>query len=352
MIDHEHALELAAAALDFGLSDEDRAALQAHLDGCADCRSADQLLRADAQRVADLSMRDAPDRLRGRVLASAGTSARGERPASAASGASVQRPPIIPTRHRRLAAVLATAAVVVVLIGGTLFWQTTSTPSRGVAASSPSPSDSTPSPSGGPGASPVDDTSAPVADMTADDIEGGVVALSSGFRLASRDGRPAADLAAGLKVDPPISFVVAPEGDGRSVHITPNEPLKAGTIYRFRLTAPDGRTLDSWAFQAHQPLQVSATLPRDTTTDVPTDTGIEVTFDQDGVVDAKGHFSIVPKVGGRFEQHGRTLAFVPTKRLARHTIYTVTISRGVEVGGSGERLEADVHFRFETAGGP
>ena len=103
MIDHEHALELAAAALDFGLSDEDRAALQAHLDGCADCRSADQLLRADAQRVADLSMRDAPDRLRGRVLASAGTSARGERPASAASGASVQRPPIIPPRHRRLA---------------------------------------------------------------------------------------------------------------------------------------------------------------------------------------------------------------------------------------------------------
>ena len=70
-------------------------------------------------------------------------------------------------------------------------------------------------------------------------------------------------------------------------------------------------TLDSWAFQAHQPLRVIGTLPRDTEADVPVDTGIEVTFDQDGVVDAASHVTIEPKVDGRFEQHGRVLAFVP-----------------------------------------
>ena len=39
MIDHDRALELAAAAIDFGLSDGDRVALQTHLDACPDCRT-------------------------------------------------------------------------------------------------------------------------------------------------------------------------------------------------------------------------------------------------------------------------------------------------------------------------
>ena len=96
-----------------------------------------------------------------------------------------------------------------------------------------------------------------------------------------------------------------------------------------------------------------ATLPGDTETDIPLDTGIEVTFDQDGVVDAASHVTIEPDVEGRFEQHGRVLAFVPDRPLAPATIYTVTVSRGVEVGGTGELLELDVRFQFETgaAGG-
>ena len=132
-----------------------------------------------------------------------------------------------------------------------------------------------------------------------------------------------------LSTDPPIAFVVAADADGRSARITPTEPLTAGTLYRFKLTADDGRLLDSWAFQAHQPLRIVATVPANTQTDVATNTGIEVTFDQDGVVDAASHMSIDPKIGGRFEQHGRTLAFVPAKRLRAATIYTVTVTRGV-----------------------
>ncbi len=92
-------------------------------------------------------------------------------------------------------------------------------------------------------------------------------------------------------------------------------------------------------------------MPADRATEVPTNTGIEVTFDQDGVVDAASHWSISPKVAGRFEQHGRTLAFVPAKRLAKATIYTVTVSKGVAVKGTTDVLESDVRFRFETAGG-
>ena len=188
-----------------------------------------------------------------------------------------------------------------------------------------------------------------MAELTAEDATAGVVGLASSFRLASLDATPAAELARRLTVVPEIGFSVKPDVDGRSVRITPDEPLAPGAVYRFTLAADDGRTLDSWAFQAHQPLRVIATLPRDTEVDVPLDTGIEITFDQDGVVDAASHVTIEPKVDGRFEQHGRVLAFVPEHPLDPATLYTITVTRGVEVGATGEELESDVRFRFETA---
>ncbi len=61
MIDHDRALELAATALDFGLSDADRAALREHLDGCPACRAIDGRLRADARRIAELPLLAAPE---------------------------------------------------------------------------------------------------------------------------------------------------------------------------------------------------------------------------------------------------------------------------------------------------
>ena len=112
-------------------------------------------------------------------------------------------------------------------------------------------------------------------------------------------------------------------------------------------TTRDERSI-LWAFQARQPLRVVTTLPRDTDTDVPLNTGIEVTFDQDGVVDAAAHMTVEPETKGRFEQHGRVLAFVPDAPLKPATVYTVTVTGGVTVEGTGEVLESDVRFRFET----
>ena len=181
--------------------------------------------------------------------------------------------PIIPARRRRSVAVLVGAVALVALVGGMLYWRSTPDAGPGIAVASPSPSgapaSATPIPLGGPGAPVADGTWSPMATLTADDVEGGVVALDSGFQLASLDGTPAADLAAHLAVDPPVAFTVAADGGGTSARITPTEPLTAGVAYRFKLTADDGRTLDSWAFQTHQPLHVVATVPGDQATGVP-----------------------------------------------------------------------------------
>jgi hypothetical protein len=159
---------------------------------------------------------------------------------------------------------------------------------------------------------------------------------------------PVTELANRLTVEPRLDLTVEPEADGRAAKLTPREPLIPGAVYRFTLEGPSGEEVDSWAFQARQSLRVVGTLPADQQTDVPLDTGIEITFDQDGVTDAASHVTIEPATKGRFEQHGRVLVFVP-EALTAATLYSVTISRGVTVEATGESMAADAHFRFETA---
>src|SRR3990170_2497746 len=161
-----------------------------------------------------------------------------------------------------------------------------------------------------------------------------------------RDG-----LAAGLAIEPTVALRVLPGSDPATVTVAPAQALEPGTRYRFRLTGPDGALAGAWAFQVKGPLHVVTTLPGDRSSGVPVSTGIELTFDQDGVVDAAAHFSIDPGVEGRFETHGRTLVFVPSK-LEPATLYTVTLRAGVGVTGSDVRLEQDVRLRFETGTAP
>jgi alpha-2-macroglobulin len=256
----------------------------------------------------------------------------------------------IPRRFRGPAVGLAgaAAAIVIAVVASTLSWQPAVVPDRGVVSSSPSSSGAPSTPQAPPTDRPPMLAYSRQAELTAGAANGPVVALDSDFRLASLDGSPAAELATRLSVKPALDLAVDPEADGTAVHLRPAAPLRPGIVYRFTLAGTDGRPVDSWAFQAKQGVQVATTVPGNTETDVPLDTGIEITFDQDGVVDPASHVVIRPTTEGRFEQHGRTLAFIP-KRLKAATVYTVTVRRGVEVSGTKEAMEEDFSFRFETA---
>jgi hypothetical protein len=189
----------------------------------------------------------------------------------------------------------------------------------------------------------------PSADLVPDNADAAGVALDTAFTLHSRTATPAAELAAALETDPPIALAVEPAADPATARFRPTERLTPGATYRFRLRAPGGALAASWVFQAKQPLRVVNTLPGNESSGVPIDTGIEVTFDQDGVTGAAEHFLIEPAVSGRFEQHGRTLAFVPLEELAHGTVYRVAVRRGVGINSSDQVLETDLTFSFETA---
>ena len=130
--------------------------------------------------------------------------------------------------------------------------------------------------------------------------------------------------------------------------LEPTEALLEDTTYRLTLTREDGGLGGTWAFRTQRPLYIVTTIPGDEETEVPVDTGIEVTFDQDGSVGLADHFTMQPTVAGRFEQHGRTWAFVPDAPLQHASAYRVTVTPGVGLAGSELKLETEVSFTFET----
>ena len=211
MIDHERALELAAAAFDFQLSPADDEALTAHLESCESCRATVQAMRADQVALVGLQREDAPEDLRQRILDAASAGSERSRTTSPAPAVSAPKRPILlhfPARLRHPAVLVAAAAVIVAVVGGTLAWRAVPGPGN-IAVTNPSnrPNGSAePGTSGGPGdpgptnppgpANPDLVTAyAPVAELTAQKASGGVVDLDSGFVLTGLAGTPASELA-------------------------------------------------------------------------------------------------------------------------------------------------------------
>ena len=190
-----------------------------------------------------------------------------------------------------------------------------------------------------------------IARLVATQTGGTSVALSTAFRLTSLTDTPVRTLADRLVVSPALNLRVATV-EGPNAVLRPAAPLRQAQIYRFELRRADGTAEAAWAVQAAWPLHVAHTLPGDSSSGVPRDTGIEITFDQPGVrlTDVRTHVKILPNVAGRWEQHGATFAFVPNKSLARNTLYTVTVRRGLPISETGMTLDATRVIRFETTG--
>ena len=271
------------------------------------------------------------------------------------------------TRAGRMAALIrrpafiatATVTVLALVLGG-LAWNVGRRDASADATHSPRPGDGT-SPTGRPSDDPwaslepttsfdpSTDPNGVFANLSASVAHGPVVPLDASFKLTSVDATPASVLASRMTVDPALAFAIVPDGADRAATLTPTERLVPGAVYRFQLHGTNGELLDSWAFQASQPLRIVGTLPEADSSDVPTDTGIELLFDQDGTLDAASHVAIEPATKGRFEQHGRTLVFVPDAPLIAATIYSVVVSPGATIEGIGEASTATTRFKFETA---
>ena len=259
---------------------------------------------------------------------------------------------------RRSAGRLAGAAAVVVVLGAILgpsvltthptdFPDATEVAARPSASHHPSSTEIA-LPSGQPWADLEVPPFKQLADFAPADGNVSGVALASAFTVRSLTSTPALELARGLRMDPPVEFSVKPGPTSDLAIVQPNAQLREGLRYRVRLDAPDGALAGAWTFKTEAPLHIVGTVPGNHTSEVPTNTGIEVEFDQDGTHGFGDHFKIEPGVPGRFEQHQRVWSFVPNNPLAAATIYTVTVTPGIGVDGSASTLDKGATFRFET----
>jgi len=171
------------------------------------------------------------------------------------------------------------------------------------------------------------------------------------FALASAEDLPVETVRALLHVEPAVKLSVARESAGH-YRISAVQPLEPGKVYRFLIedsAAGTPHVLASFAFQTKAPVGVMQTIPGNQSTGVPINTGIELTFTQEGVQDIEGHFRVEPDVPGRFEVHKRVIVFVPQGELAPGRLYTVTVARGLTVEGSSEVMANDFVLQFETS---
>ncbi|MCT4596972.1 MAG: Ig-like domain-containing protein [Vallitalea sp.] len=124
--------------------------------------------------------------------------------------------------------------------------------------------------------------------------------------------------------------------------ISLEKELEKNNIYTFSFR-------DSvWTFQTTSEFTLFGVLPRNESTNVPINTGIEFYFSHEGV-DIKDFFEIKPTVEGNFEQHGKTVVFAPKGGLKPKTIYTITLKKDLQLNNSDKKLLKDYTFSFETS---
>ncbi len=172
----------------------------------------------------------------------------------------------------------------------------------------------------------------------------------SSFTLASKSQIEKASVEGNLVVEPEFKYKVE-SSDNNEFSIVPEETLQDNTIYKFSMVgqqAGDESVKEyQWAYQTKSTFKVMGTLPADESTNVPTDTGIEINFSHENFQNYEDYFSISPEVNGTFEKHRKTLVFVP-ESLEDGTLYTVTISHGMPLDGTELVLDTDYVFQFET----
>lgn len=170
--------------------------------------------------------------------------------------------------------------------------------------------------------------------------------LDTGFVFSAQSPLNPRFIQENLVIEPDIDYTV--KKNGQKVLVIPKEPLEPQKIYKFSI-ASKTQVPPKWAFQTKGDFQVVSTFPRDKSSGIPTNTGIEIVFSHLNFGQLEDFFTINPKVAGTFEVHKKTAVFVP-KKLEPETIYTVTIKKGIPLEGSSQVLDEDLSFQFETSG--
>ncbi len=185
--------------------------------------------------------------------------------------------------------------------------------------------------------------------LQAEGAQNGIISTLSVFKVTTENDMSEEELISSLTVTPKMDFAVTKTGE-KAFDITPAKELEEGTLYRFTVGDPENPT-GSFVFQTESNLVIKSVFPADKSSDVPVNTGIEISFSEAIAPDTdfskyisnengiKGHFELYP--------NGKTLAFIPEKDLEKGQIYTFNVKEGIS-SVSGKTLSEGREFKFLT----
>lgn len=193
-------------------------------------------------------------------------------------------------------------------------------------------------------------------DVTATESDSIGITKNSGFMIKSKQAiTNVSELEKNISIIPEVGFDLERISD-YEFRLVPKDDLQDKRVYRIEIAsayvAENGITSDytySWAFQVKDVFKVIGSMPRNKSTGVPANSGIEITLSHGDFTDFEKAFSIIPAVEGRFEKHDRTMVFVPKKDFEAGEVYTVKISKDIKLNGSDEQLAEEYLIKFETA---
>ena len=168
---------------------------------------------------------------------------------------------------------------------------------------------------------------------------------SSSFLLTTPEAAALPQVQEGLSIDGQPAPTVLQQSENEFL-IQPVSELLSNTLYLFRLSR-EGQEEITWAFQTTKKFQLTSSFPSNQATNVPVNSGVELTFSSGGYSRIDEYFDISPAVEGRFERHKNTAVFVPSA-LDYGTVYTVTVKAGLRLEETGETLGEDYTVSFET----
>lgn len=185
--------------------------------------------------------------------------------------------------------------------------------------------------------------------VRAENVEGRMVSASENFIIETGVPCDVDVVAEYMTLSPKTNYSLTKVSETEFKVSPTSGTLFPGTVYNFTFGDPENPAA-SYAFQTETDFLVKHVLPADMETEVPVDTGIEITFSEALVkCDYSSIVKIEPQVKCSYELYpdGKTLAVIPDKSLDYGTVYKVTVAAGA-ASSSGKALSADVSASFMT----
>ncbi len=153
-----------------------------------------------------------------------------------------------------------------------------------------------------------------------------------------------------LKIFPSVDFsVTRVMAQANTFEVIPKNDLNTDTVYSIKIEKGPLSARDySWAYQVKAPFQLINSLPGDMGTSVPVNTGIELYFNRDNIVNPEKYIEFSPAISGRFETKDNLVRYIPDVPLKEKKLYTVKIKPGMGAMGSTDTLEKEITFKFQT----